>query len=283
MADKSNDDQKDFWTNEAGPNWVRHQARVDWQLQPVLDGVFDRADLQPGERVLDVGCGTGISSLQAAAQVSPGGHVTGLDISHTMLAAARASVEAAGAAVEFVLADAAEHEFAEGETDQLISRFGVMFFADSTRAFANMRGALRSGGKVTFASWGQVQANPYFALPASITREVLGEMPKADPDAPGPFAFRNPERVLGILSDAGFRAPACDVATIELTPAGDVRDFADVMLQIGQLDRAIRHFGASEAEIARLHTRTCKIFAQFETDQGLRIPAEINYFSATAP
>lgn len=283
MTDPANADQQDFWTREAGPKWVKFQDSMDTQLQPILDGVLSRAALRSGDRVLDIGCGTGASTLQAAALVGADGHVMGLDISETMLRIGAQNAKGMETA-SFVLADAAVHAFEPDSFDHLISRFGVMFFADPVAAFANMVKAMKPGGKLTFGSWGQIPNNPFFKWPAGIAREVLGEMPKPDPDEPGPFAFRDPERVIGILSDAGFEQASCEVVSTHLTPAGTLQDFADLVLEIGTINSAIRYFDADEAQKARLHAGIMETFAKcVQDDDKLLIPAEINYFTATAP
>ncbi len=281
MTESVNAEQEDFWTNEAGPKWVTLQEKLDHQFQPVLDGVLSRAALRQGERVLDIGCGTGTSTLQAAALVGETGHVSGADISTTMLSVGERNA-AALPHVSFVLSDAAVHPFDNASFDHLISRFGVMFFADPVSAFANMALALKPGGKITFASWGQIPNNPFFKLPAAVAREVLGEMPRPDPDSPGPFAFRDPERVIGILSEAGLKDASCEIASLSLPPKDGLEGFANLTLSLGQIDSAIRHFGATEAQKTKLRDGVMEIFAEFERDGVLLIPAEINFFTATA-
>ena len=186
----SNSDQEEFWTRNAGPTWVAQEHDLDQLLSPVLDLVLENADLLQGHKVLDIGCGTGQSTLRAGAEVGHTGHVLGADISSTMMA--RAAQRAADLPqVGFALADAEVYPFAPAQFDRTISRFGVMFFTDTTAAFRNIARAMKPGGKISFATWGQTQANPWFTLPASIAKAELGAPPKTDPDAPGPFALRD--------------------------------------------------------------------------------------------
>ncbi|MCE8008222.1 methyltransferase domain-containing protein [Aestuariivita sp.] len=277
-----NADQQAFWTSVAGPKWVDHQEAMDMLMQPVLEGLFERAALPPGARVLDIGCGTGASSLQAAEIVGQAGQVLGADISSSLLALARS--RAAGRSnIGFVEGDAAEHTFAQAHHDHLVSRFGVMFFADPAAAFANMARALKPGAKMTFAAWGQIPHNPFFTVPAQAARALLGPVPKSDPDGPGPFAFRDPDRVLSILRSAGLTDCAVDVVPVDLTPQGTPQNLARQTTAIGPAEAALSHHQASPDQRIALEEKLVEAFRPFQTPQGLRIPAEINYVSAVVP
>ena len=278
MTDTSNADQKEFWSHTAGPKWLAHQAALDMLMQPVLDAVLARAGLTFGDAVLDIGCGTGASTLQAADLVGPSGHVLGADISDPMLA--RARERAAGRdTVRFLNADAATHDF-EDRFDHLISRFGVMFFDDPVGAFANMARALKPGAWMTFASWGQIPANPFFTLPARVARGILGAPPKVDPDQPGPFAFRDPERVIDILVRAGLTQARCEVVNLDLTPEDRAEAFAGLVCSIGPADATMTHFNASADQRVQLKAALVEALAEFDGPDGLRVPAEINVFQA---
>ena len=185
MSDNS--DQAEFWSSDAGRTWVAEQTSMDAVLQPVLDGVLARADLQTGQSVLDIGCGTGISSIEAAVRVGTSGRVLGADISPTMLERATARARDLSN-VQFLKADAAAHTFEQGAFDCLISRFGVMFFSDPVGAFHNIALGLKPGARLTMAAWGQIPNNPWFTLPAQAAKAVVGAPPAVDPDEPGPFA-----------------------------------------------------------------------------------------------
>ncbi len=276
-----NRDQQEFWTDIAGPKWAEHQRAMDALMQPILDGVISRAELKPGAQVLDIGCGTGASVIAAADQVEASGHVLGADISSRLLDVARLRTKDLSN-ITLVDADAASHPFDEARFDNLISRFGVMFFSDPVAAFANMAKGLKPGARLVFAAWGDIRENPFFTYAAQAARDVLGPIPKSDPDAPGPFAFRDPDRVSGILSDAGFSNLDIDVEDLHLRPSGPLTKFAEQLCDIGPAESALKHFEANAQQRADVEARLAEVFAPFETDGHLRVPARINFVSATA-
>ncbi len=277
-----NTDQQEFWSGPSGQSWVRLQAQLDGLMQPVLDGVLTRAGLQAGDRVLDIGCGTGASTVQAGQFVGLSGHVCGLDIAAPMLDHARSR---AGdlPQVAFLLADAADHPFVPESYDRVISRFGVMFFADPVGAFRNIRAALCPGAAVTFAAWAAPDVNPWFTIPALAAKAQLGAPPPVDPDEPGPFAFRNPTRVRQTLTDAGFADIRVNVTSVALTPSGTRADAANLATFVGPATRAIRHFNGTDADREAIAHGVVERFAAYDTDEGLRIPATINYVTARNP
>ncbi|KIC48747.1 class I SAM-dependent methyltransferase [Tateyamaria sp. ANG-S1] len=276
----SNADQEEFWTSDAGPNWVAQQENMDALLAPVLDLLLDRTPLKSGDTVLDIGCGTGVSVAAAARIVGTKGHVTGLDISQTMLDLAAQRTTATNAS--FLKADAQNHSF-HTSFDAIISRFGVMFFNDTVAALANLDTALAPGGTMTFAAWGPAPQNPYFMVPAKAAIGVLGEMPKVDRTLPGPFAFEDSNRVLGMMTRAGLGDPGVETVHLDLTPPGDATETAALLLKIGPAQRAIAHHEADAAATARVQEAVANAISQFDTDLGLRIPACIHIYSARKP
>ena len=277
-----NSDQAEFWTTSAGQKWVEQQEMLDAFMQPVLDGVLDRAALRPGQRVLDIGCGTGASTLQAADHVGGDGFVFGADISPTMLAHAKTRA-ATVRNIAFQIADASEYAFDTATYDHLISRFGVMFFADPVAAFQNLIIGWKQVAHVTFASWGQIQKNPWFTIAAQAAKEELGAPPAVDPDAPGPFAFRDVARVTDILKDAGFCDLSADVVAIDLTPPGTLQEVTRMATSVGPAARTVEYFQGTPEDAAAIAARVEREFAAFQTDQGVRVPSEINFFQARHP
>jgi SAM-dependent methyltransferase len=202
-ADAGNADQIAYWNGAAGERWRARQPDQDILLAPIADLLLQRAAPAAGEVVLDIGCGCGVTSIELARRVVPGGRVLGVDISVPMLARARERAPA-DLPVDFIAADATAHAFEPGAADLLFSRFGVMFFADPGRSFTNMRRALRRGARLTFACWREPQRNPWLMLPLEQAYRHVPRLPPADPADPGPFAFADERRVRGILEGAGF-------------------------------------------------------------------------------
>ncbi len=274
---QANHDQEDFWTNNAGPTWVAYEAPLDAFLAPVLDGVLGRAGVQNGHGVLDIGCGTGGSALHAGDAVGPDGHVMAVDISATMVARAKERT-AAQPWVRIELTDAADHPFQVPQFDHVISRFGVMFFADTAAAFENIGRAIKPGGRLSFATWGQIAANPWFTLPAQIAKAELGAPPKSDPDAPGPFALRDIDRTCAMLARAGFKDVKGVAENMAFTLPGGAPEIAALSMHVGPAAGTIKHFDAGTPEKSRIQAAMTDAFAQFD---GHAIPAEINFFTAT--
>jgi SAM-dependent methyltransferase len=195
--------QAEYWGGRAGRSWRDHQERQDELLRPISDRLLAAADARPGERVIDVGCGAGATTIDFAARVAPGGEVLGIDISEPLLSRARERI-GPHLPARFAYADATVHEAEPHLADLLVSRFGVMFFADPARAFANLRRGLRPGGRLVFVCWREAKQNQWMVVPLREVMKHAPPLPETNPEDPGPFAFANEARVRRILSEAGF-------------------------------------------------------------------------------
>ena len=233
-----NSAQAEYWNTGAGPTWAALQKPLDRQLAPLGRAAMAALDPRPGEHILDVGCGAGETVFELARRVMPGGEVTGVDISATLLDVARRRREGAPG-VHFIEADAQTYAFEPAGFDGVFSRFGVMFFADPVAAFANLRRALKAGGRLAFICWRRPDENPILTLPMQAALAHLPPPEPPDPSAPGPFAFADADRVRGILTDAGF-------ADIALNPhdekigGGDIDASLELALKVGPLGRMLR-------------------------------------------
>ncbi|HEX4446661.1 MAG TPA: methyltransferase domain-containing protein [Polyangiaceae bacterium] len=201
----SQSEQIASWNGHLGERWVRQQPILDRAFAPFAARLMEGAGPRPGQHVLDLGCGTGTTTLATSEAVGPTGRVVGVDVSAPMVD--RARERAAGRPhVAFVLADASAHRFAAPDApfDLAISRFGVMFFGDPTAAFANVRSALRPGASLVFVCWRSIADNEWVRMPYELATQHVAPPPRPGPEDPGPFSFGDPARVRRILDGAGF-------------------------------------------------------------------------------
>jgi SAM-dependent methyltransferase len=235
-----NTDQIAYWNGPNGQRWTDRQAEQDVLLAPVSKALIERAKAKPGDRILDVGCGCGSTSIALARQVAPSGFVLGIDISGPMLARAR-ELAPKGAPVDFALADATVYPFDPGSFDLLVSRFGVMFFAEPAVSFANLRRALRPAGRVAFACWREPRENPWMMSPLQAIYQHVPKLPPQGPEDPGPFAFASEERVNRILGEAGYKRIEMEPVALSFDIAiGRGLDAAvQAAMQIGPGSRAL--------------------------------------------
>jgi SAM-dependent methyltransferase len=274
--------QAEYWSCVAGPKWTDNQEHQDQVLRPVSDRLIAAAEPKPGDRVVDVGCGCGATTIDFAARVSPGGEALGLDISEPMLARARERA-LPNASITFELADATVYDFERHEVDLIVSRFGVMFFADPAKSFANLRRGLKAGGRLAFACWREAKQNPFFILPLREAAKHAPPLPETNPEDPGPFAFASEARVRRILTDVGF-------ADIVLTPHDLELDIAigrgletavAAATTIGPTSRMLD--GQSEAVRAAATADIRKALAAHARGESVPLGAAIWIVTATNP
>jgi SAM-dependent methyltransferase len=278
----SNAEQITFWNEQAGPRWVERHTMLDAQIAPFGAAAMEALRVASGERVVDIGCGCGDTTLALARKVGPTGRVLGVDVSGPMLDRARERVAEAGLRnVELVQDDAQTHVFTPESADALFSRFGVMFFADPVAAFRNLRTALVPGGRLGFACWQALPDNPWMAVPLRAAAQHVQMPPPPAPDAPGPFAYADRTRLERILGAAGF-------ATV------DVRDFSpdlvvgggggldvavELMLNLGPMAALLRD--ADVARVASVAEAVREAIRPYATSAGVVMPSKAWIVTAT--
>lgn len=276
-----NADQIAYWNGPGGQRWTDRQQIQDIMLAPVADILIDRADVRAGERIVDIGCGCGAIAIALAEKIGPEGHVLGVDVSAPMLQRAR-QVAPKGAPVDFMLADATIYPFEPTSADLLVSRFGVMFFAEPAVSFANMRKVLRPSGRLTFVCWREPRENPWLMTPLQAVYQHVPKLPQLGPEDPGPFSFASEPRVRRILSKAGFSGIAMKPHDLALDVAiGRGLDAAvESALEIGPASRALE---GQSAELREASKRSIhEALAPFTKGQSVSLPAAIWIVTAFA-
>jgi len=245
-----NSEQIAEWNGALGQRWVAMQRDIDRIVVPFGDAALKAAAPQPGERVIDIGCGCGDTSIEIARIVGEAGSVLGVDVSQPMLEVARSRGALANCAhLAFREGDASEAGL-PANTDLLFSRFGVMFFSQPSQAFSHLRKSLRTGGRCVFVCWRTPRDNPWAMTPLAAARTAMGVTPTpADPDAPGPFAFADDARLRTILLVAGFGAIDIQRFDAVLSLGATPRSAAEGAVQIGPVSRFVREVGAEHLPI----------------------------------
>jgi ubiquinone/menaquinone biosynthesis C-methylase UbiE len=275
-----NADQIAYWNGPGGQHWTDRQQAQDTLLAPISDILIDRAKPKAGERIVDVGCGCGATSIAFAQKVGPTGHVFGIDISVPMLARAR-QLAPAGLPVDFVLADATVYPFDTASFDLLVSRFGVMFFAEPAISFANMRRALRPSGRLTFACWREPRDNPWMMTALQAVYKHVPELPQLGPEDPGPFSFASEQRVQRILTEAGFsgvKMERCDLS-LDVAIGRGLDAAVETGLEIGPASRAL------EGQPAEVRAAAANSIREALTPfaRGQAVPLAASIWIVTAP
>ncbi len=265
--------QRAYWNGPAAQRWIGARERMDRGMASITAAALELAAPRPGERVLDVGCGYGTTSLLIAERVAPGGSVVGVDISAPMIDEARGRAPRAGsAAVSFVVADAGSHRF-DTPFDLLFSRFGVMFFEDPAPAFENLAAALAPGGRMAFVCWQGFRDNPWAFAPLAAARDLLPPTQPFDPEAPGPFAFADRDRLRRILAAGGFAEVSITGHADEVYIGASAEEATDYAMNVGPLARMVE--GVADDVRAEIRLRVASVVEGFVGPGGVAIPAAV--------
>jgi SAM-dependent methyltransferase len=240
-----NEEQRDLWNGPAAQNWIDGQALLDGMFEPFEQLLVEPLARGSAEWVLDIGCGTGATTLAAAQRLGVSGRAVGIDLSAPMIEVARARAARAGSAATFISGDAQTQAFESATFDVFISRFGTMFFDDPVRAFANLRRAAKPGARLDCIVWRSAAENPFMTTAERAAAPLLPNIPPRQPDAPGQFAFADPQRVQKILSESGWTH--IDLGAIDVPcvfPAKELERYSTRMGPVGlalqQADEATR-------------------------------------------
>ena len=280
----ANEQQTEFWSGSGGEYWVVNQQQMDTMLQPLGEQALARLDLGNVRHLLDIGCGTGSTTLDIAARLSDGARVTGADLSVPMTDYARSRLAPGGLTnADFMTCDLQIDQLEADVFDAAFSRFGVMFFDQPVTGFSNIRTAMKSGAPLAFVCWQPPSENLWHSLAVATAKQFI-EMP-APPErrAPGPFAFAETDYVTGILTDAGFGDIVIEphTQTVELFSGQDVRSAAENFARINPIISAfVTEAGEDKAE--PLINGLAQALAPHHKDGALHFPSATWLVSARA-
>lgn len=266
---QGDDEQARLWNGPAGHAWVEAQELLDRLFQPFEDVLVDAAMARSGHPLLDVGCGTGGTTLAAARRLGAGAHCVGIDISAPMIAKARARAEREDSPASFIHADAQTYAFAPARFDMIISRFGVMFFDDSVQAFTNLRRAARDGAELRFIAWRHADENPFMTTAERAAASLLPNIPARRPDAPGQFAFADQGLVRRILEASGWRG--IDIRPLDAACSLPKTELMRYITRLGPLGMVLHE--AEEETRTRVITTVHRAFDPYVHGSDVRFTA----------
>jgi SAM-dependent methyltransferase len=237
VTHQTDSEQASPWNGLSGRAWVELQELLDQVLKPFEDLLVEAVLAESANRVLDVGCGTGSTTLAVARLLGANGHCIGVDISDPMIAAARARAERESTRAEFIRDDAQTHVFEPESFDMIISRFGIMFFDDPVQAFANLRRAASDNAELRFVAWRSPTENPFMTTAERAAAPLLPNLPARRPDAPGQFAFADRHRVHSILEESGWGG--IDIRPIDVACTFPKKELVRYVTRLGPLGQIL--------------------------------------------
>jgi SAM-dependent methyltransferase len=272
LESSSNAAQIDYWNATAGETWAQYQTQIDRLIEPLGREALRALAPRAGERIIDIGCGCGHTSLDLAARVGPDGLVLGVDISLPMLAVARRRpLPPSVSRPEFRQLDAQNEELGRGAFDAAFSRFGVMFFSEPVTAFANIRASLTPGGRLGFVCWRTLEENPWMKVPLDAALPFIPPIAPPDPTAPGPFAFADAHRILSILTEAGFGSVTINPFDTRIGGA-DIAQTLALAFKVGPLGAALREHPELTG---RVRDAVRDSLSQYLTREAVLMPAAV--------
>lgn len=269
QADKISAQQREHWNGAGGKAWVELQETMDAMFETIARRLAEAVRAEGALNVLDIGCGTGAVSLAVAGVIGPHGRCTGIDLSGPMIAHARKRAARQHIGIDFICDDAATHAFEAGRFDMLISRFGVMFFADPVAAFANLHRAAAPGARLCLYAWRSPAENDFMTAAERAAAPHLPEMPKREPNAPGQFGFADPAHVTPILERAGWRQVEMRPVDVDCEVPADALDH--FLHRLGPLGQVLKDM--DEPARSRLLGAVREAFDHYIHGDALRFTA----------
>jgi SAM-dependent methyltransferase len=273
----SNEAQVQLWNGAAGEAWVDAQELLDRMYQPFNDRLVTAVIERSAHRVLDLGCGTGSTTLDIARRLGQGGHCTGIDISRPMLELARRRAAQEHRNVEFIQGDAQVHAFHAKQYDMIVSRFGAMFFDNPISAFENLRRAATDDAGLSLAVWRSAAENPFMTVAERATAPLLPTMASRSLDGPGQFAFADPQRTQRLLEDSGWRRVHITPLDVQCAFPASALDY--YLTRLGPVGVALRN--ADEATRGKVIAAARSAMAPYMDGEWVRYTAACWLVSAS--
>ncbi|MCY3769406.1 MAG: methyltransferase domain-containing protein [Gammaproteobacteria bacterium] len=278
MTTRSNDNQIRFWNHGPGSNWVTYQRGLDQCFENINRRLLELCVIRPGHCILDIGCGAGATSIALAKKYGNTVSITGVDVSKPLLKHASRrirSIKPMPASIRLIEADVQNKPLEPAVYHQLVSRFGVMFFADPCAAFRNLKSSLRPDGSMVFVAWSTVENNPWFQIPKSAAISRLGNAAPVDPREPGPMAFADLDYLDGILRHSGFRNYSVEEEDNVIATRLPVDQMADLACNLGPAIRLMKEKNGTVQDHETIKEEVANRFMEYETGGGLEVPVRL--------
>ena len=276
---RGGNDQAALWNSSAGCAWVDLEQSIDQTYKRIEDLLVEEIAVGAPRRVLDVGCGTGATTVAAVRRLGATSEAVGVDVSGPMIAAARARAGREAVPARFIVGDAQTYAFEPSSFDAIMSRFGVMFFDDSVRAFENLRRAARTGARLRLVTWRSPEENPFMTAAERAAAPLMPNLPPRVPDAPGQFGFADARRVHDILGESGWAE--IDIRPIDVACTFPAQELPNYATRFGIVARALPE--VDEQTRTRVVEAVLAAFAPYVHGSEVRYDAACWMISARAP
>jgi len=264
----------------SAPFWEKHREIIRQMFAPVTKALIDHGSIGSGYTVLDIATGPGEPALTIAALVGSEGEVFGVDPAPEMVDAARRAADHLGFSnAQFKVASADHLPFPADMFDAVVSRFGVMFFPSPVDGVREMLRVLKPGRKLALAAWHFAENNAFhYAVARVVERFVVSEPPA--PDAPDAFRFASPNKLLGVLAEAGARAPSEHLLRFTIQASTSLEDFWTLRSEISEKLRE-KLAALSTEQLMELNRQALDALRDYSTERGLSFPAEVLIVTGT--
>jgi SAM-dependent methyltransferase len=271
-----------YWNSAATRPWATQYDAIDRLFHEITRAALDAAEARPGERVLDVGCGSGTTVLALAAAVAPAGRVLGIDVAEeSVMQARRRIAESQAANAEVMMADASTQDFPQ-RFDLMFSRFGVMFFGDPLATFTRLRQAMQPAGRLSLVVWRTAAENAWASAAVKALAQVVAPPPPPEPEAPGPFSWADPARVRRILEGAGYRDVSLTPRdfSLQIAPRGGAAAATQFAMSVGPVVRLLAD--APESLRRKIRAALGEFFRGIDGPKGIVLPGAVWIVGAKA-